>query len=147
MMENPIPQGKYVPATRTDNMVFTAGMTPRDNGVLIKSGKVKISEPIETYKQAVIQATTNALNAAKNMLSEDEKLSKILFLTVYVNAEEGFTSHAKIGDIASNFLYEKLGDAGIGSRAAIGVASLPGNAPVEIQLVAQISSRDGSFCF
>ena len=61
-----------------------------------------------------------------------------MYLTVYVNAEEGYTSHAKIGDAASNFLYETLGDAGIGSRAAIGVASLPGNAPVEVQLVAQI---------
>lgn len=136
----PIPQGNYVPASRTDNIVFTAGMTPRDNGELIQTGKVKISEPVESYKNAVIQATLNALHAAENILSEDERLTKVLFLTIYVNAEEGYTNHAKIGDIASSFLYEKLGEAGIGSRAAIGVASLPGNSPVEVQLVAQTSN-------
>lgn len=133
----PIPQGNYVPATRTENMVFTAGMTPRDNGKLIQTGKVKISEPIEIYEKAVIQSTLNALNAAKNVLLEDEKIIKVLYLTVYINAEEGYTNHAKIGDIASNYLYETLGDAGIGSRAAIGVATLPGDAPIEVQLVAQ----------
>lgn len=134
----PMPQGKYLPATRAGNIVFTAGMTPRLNGKLIQTGKVMIWEAIETYKEAVVQATLNALNAAESTLSEDEKLVKVLFLTVYINAEEGYANHAKIGDIASNLLSEKLGEAGIGSRAAIGVASLPGNAPVEIQLVAQI---------
>lgn len=46
--QNPIPQGKYVPATRGGCMIFTAGMTPRSNGVLIFSGKVKAEEPLET---------------------------------------------------------------------------------------------------
>lgn len=138
---NPIPQGRYLPATRIDNIVFTAGMTPRLDGKLIQTGKVRISEPIETYRKAVEQASLNALNATKNILLEDESLVKILSLTVYVNAEEGYTSHAKIADLASNFLFDELGEAGIGSRAAIGVGSLPGNAPVEVQLIAQIGSN------
>lgn len=49
----------------------------------------------------------------------------------------GFSSHAKLADFASEYLVEELGDAGIGARAAIGIASLPGDAPVEIQLVLQ----------
>ena len=61
---------------------------------------------------------------------------QILSLTVYLNATEDYTTHAKVGDIVSNWLYEQLGDAGIGARAAIGLATLPGNAPVEVQLVA-----------
>ena len=61
-------------------------------------------------------------------------------MTVYINAVEDFTAHSKIADIASQYLYENLGQAGIGSRAPIGVASLPGNAPVEIQLVAVVAT-------
>lgn len=135
---NPIPQGKYIPASRMDNIIFTAGMTPRDKGRLIQEGKVLIGESIESYKESVIQATSNALNAAKNILLEDEKLSKILSLTVYINAEEGFTSHSKLADFASDFLYDSLGDLAICSRTSIGVASLPGNAPVEVQIVAGV---------
>ena len=55
-------------------------------------------------------------------------------------AEETFEAHAKLADFASEYLLETMGNAGIGSRAAIGVASLPGNAPVEIQLVAAVTN-------
>ncbi len=137
---NPIPQGNYLPASRYGNLIYTAGMTPRKNGVLIQSGKVSTSQPISTYKTAIEQAVANALIAAKNTLSEGERLEQILSITVYINAEETFTAHSSLADYASEYLYEELGSIGIGSRAAIGVASLPGNAPVEIQLVAAVSS-------
>lgn len=133
---NPIPQGKYVPATRFENMIFTAGMTPRNNGVLIREGKVRLEDSMEDYTEAVRQAASNALTAAENVLEEGEKIVRILSITVYVNAEEGFTKQSKLADIASEYFCEKLGDAGIGSRAAVGVASLPGNAPVEISIIA-----------
>lgn len=137
MSKNPIPQGKYVPATRGGNMIFTAGMTPRNNGVLIFSGKVTAEEPLETYRDAVRQATCNCLTAARNKLEEGESIQRVLSMTVYINAAPGFSSHAKLADFASEYLVEELGDAGIGARAAIGIASLPGDAPVEIQLVLQ----------
>ena len=70
------------------------------------------------------------------MYSLGEKITQILSLTVYINAAPDFTSHAKIGDLVSDYLYEKLGDAGIGARAAIGMGTLPGNAPVEVQFIA-----------
>ena len=139
--ENPIPQGKYVPATRFGDLIVTAGMTPRRNGVLIQSGKVKIGEPVETYKEAVRQAADNALTAARNMLSEGECIARILSMTVYVNAEEGFTAQAKIADLASDFLSEELGDASPMARVSVGVASLPGNAPVEIQLMCGVTGE------
>ena len=132
-MSNPIPQGKYKPAVRKGNLIFTAGMTPRKNGVLLMSGKITPDRPLEDYREAVIQAAFNALTAARNTLKEGERIVQILSLTVYLNASPDYTTHAKVGDIASNWLYEQLG---VGPRAAIGVATLPGNAPVEIQLVA-----------
>lgn len=139
---NPIPQGNYVPATRAGDLICTAGMTPRKNGELVLAGKVKIDEPPETYRQAVRQAAANALTAAVNRLKENEQLEQILSLSVYINAEEGYTAHARLADLASEYLYEQLGEAGIGSRAAIGVHSLPGDAPVEIQLMALVSATE-----
>lgn len=135
---NPIPQGKYVPANRFENLIFTAGMTPRNNGVLIKTGKIAISDPIEDYREAVRQAAKNALTAARNKLEEGEHIARILLITVYVNAEEGYSTQAKIADHASEYFCEELGEAGIGSRAAVGVASLPGNAPVEISIICAV---------
>ncbi len=136
MSKAPIPQGKYKPAVRYGNLIFTAGMTPRRDGVLIMSGKITPDRPLDDYREAVIQATSNALAAAQNTLKEGEKIVQILSLTVYLNAAPDYMTHAKIGDIASEWLYEQLGEAGIGARAAIGMGTLPGNAPVEVQLVA-----------
>lgn len=135
---NPVPQGKYVPATRFGNLIYTAGMTSRKNGVLLLSGKVKADEPLDTYKDAVYQAASNALIAAQNKLNEGEKISQVLQLMVYVNAEEGFNVHSKLADFATDYLCDELGIAGVAARAALGIASLPGNAPVEIQLICAV---------
>ena len=135
---NPIPQGKYVPATRFGNMIFTAGMTPRNNGVLIRTGKVKATDDIADYKDAVVQAAKNALTAAKNKLEEGEKIVQIMQITVYVNSEPDFTKQPKIADFASEYFCEELGEFGVGSRAAVGVAVLPGEAPVEIAIIAGV---------
>jgi enamine deaminase RidA (YjgF/YER057c/UK114 family) len=140
---NPVPQGNYVPATRFGNLVYTAGMTPRDKGILIHRGKVHADQPADTYKAAVRQAAANALTAARNLLAAEEGIEGIISLTVYLNAEDTFEAHSALADFASQYLYEQLGSAGIGSRAAVGVASLPGGAPVEIQLVAAIAAGSG----
>ncbi|MDG4889806.1 RidA family protein [Mesorhizobium sp. WSM4887] len=135
-VRGPKPQGDYVPATRQGNLIFTSGMTPRKDGVLTKTGLVLRDAPLDIYSEAVELACANALAAARTMLRDGEKIKTIVALTVYMAAEPGFTAHAKLADFASAFLRTELGDSGIGSRAAIGVATLPGNAPVEIQLVA-----------
>ena len=133
-----ISQGKYIPAKRCGNLVFTAGMTPRNNGVLIMEGKIDNNEPLEKYIIAVEQATENALKAIKNILSKDEVIVDILSLNVYVNSENNFKKHSKLADFASEYLFKELGEIGIASRTSVGVISLPGNAPVEIQIIAAI---------
>ena len=137
--ENPIPQGRYIPANRQGQLIYTAGMTPRENGVLILTGKVSASRPSGYYRDAVRRAAANALAAAKNALGEGETLARIVTMTVYINAEDGYARHTRIADFASEYLCEELGEAGIVSRVAVGVASLPGDAPVEIQLIAAVS--------
>lgn len=135
----PVPQGKYRPAIRHADVIYTSGMTPRKAGKLLFSGQIKAGEPIETYREAVRLACQNALIAAESCLQEGEEITAVLQLQVFLNAEEGYTAHAKMADYASEVLMEKLSAAGMGSRAAIGVASLPSNAPVEITLVAKVN--------
>ncbi len=136
MANDPIPQGMYKPAVRFGELIFTAGMTPRRNGVLLAAGKVGASDDPESFREAVVQAAENALTAAENCLKEGERIVRILSLTVFVNSDPDFTKQPKVADFASQYLFEQFGDAGIGVRAAVGVASLPGDAPVEVQLIA-----------
>lgn len=137
-IEQPIPQGKYLPAVRHADLIYTSGMTPRKEGILIYSGQIRVAEPIESYRDAVRLAALNALVAAQACLREGEKISVILQLNVFLNVEPEFSAHAKIADYASGVLIEYLGDGIIGSRAAIGVASLPSDAPVEITLIGSV---------
>jgi enamine deaminase RidA (YjgF/YER057c/UK114 family) len=137
-IEQPIPQGKYLPAVRHADLIYTSGMTPRKAGILIYSGKIRASDPLESHRDAVCLATLNALVAARACLKEGEKISVILQLNIFLNAEPEFTAHPKIADYASETLIEHLGPGSIGSRAAIGVASLPSNAPVEVTLIGKV---------
>ena len=137
-MEQPIPQGKYLPSVRNADLIYTSGMTPRKAGRLIYSGKIRAGDPIESHRDAVRLATLNALVAAQACLKEGEKISVILQLTIFLNAEPDFTAHPKIADYASELLIEHLGPASIGSRAAVGVATLPSDAPVEVTLIGKV---------
>lgn len=135
---NPVPQGDYVPARRSGNLIVTAGMTPRVDGRLMFLGPVRIGEPLESHEEAVVLACSNALAGVTGALEDGEELDAILAMTVYVAAEEGFAGHSRLADFASAFLRRELGDVGVCSRAAVGVATLPGGAPVEIQLIAAV---------
>ena len=138
MANDPIPQGMYKPAVRFGDLIFTAGMTPRKDGKLIGGGKMTASSDPASHDTEVLQAAKNALTAAENCLKEGERIVQILSLTVYINADAMFTQHPKLADIASKYLYEQLGDAGIGARAAVGMVSLPGDALAEVQLIAGV---------
>lgn len=137
-MEQPIPQGKYLPAVRHADLIYTSGMTPRKAGILVYSGKIRASDPIESHRDAVNLATMNALVAAQACLKEGEKISVILQLNIFLNTDPEFTAHPKIADYASEILIEYLGPDCIGSRAAVGVATLPSDAPVEITLIGKV---------
>lgn len=134
----PVPQGDYVPARRSGKLIVTAGMTPRIDGRLACQGPVRSDAPVEDHRASVVLACSNALSAAQSLLQPGEELDAILSMTVYIAAESGFTAHSRLADHASAFLRQELGDVGICSRAAVGVASLPGGAPVEIQLMAAV---------
>ncbi|WP_231711434.1 RidA family protein [Xanthobacter dioxanivorans] len=118
--------------------MFTSGMTPRRDGKLVASGQVSSRHPPDFYRDMVELACANALAAARSVIQDPERIAAVLSLTVFIAAADDFEAHSRIADFASAYLHRELGQAGIGSRAAIGVATLPGNACVEIQLVAVV---------
>ncbi|HLS68446.1 MAG TPA: RidA family protein [Kiloniellales bacterium] len=136
--QGPLPQGVYATATRHGNFIFTAGMTPREAGVLKFEGVVPADADPAKYRAAAELACRNALMAVERELAEGEEIAAVLSMTVFIAARPGFALHSRIADFASEFLRASLGERGVAARAAVGVASLPGDAPVEIQLVAVV---------
>jgi enamine deaminase RidA (YjgF/YER057c/UK114 family) len=130
----PKPQGRYVPALREGELVMTAGMTPRVEGVLQFTGKVGRDICLDDARRAAGIAASNAVAAAAEAVGSADLIQRALRLTVYVNAAEDFTAHPQVADGASDALAELLGERGTVVRSAVGVASLPGGACVEVEL-------------
>ena len=135
----PDPQGRYVPAVGYGGLVFTAGMTPRVDGELTARGIVGVDLSAEEARSAAYLAAANALSAVAHAAGGLGNVDRCLKLTVYIAAAAAFTQHSAVADGASQALAEWLGDRGAAARSAIGVASLPSGAPVEVELVAAIS--------
>ena len=123
-----------MPAIAHAGLVVTAGMTPRSGGVLRHRGHVGSDLTVEEARDAAALAVGNALSAALAALPAGQRLDRVLRLVVYVNAAPGFAEHTAVADGASARLRELLGDRGEAARSAIGVASLPGGAAVELEL-------------
>lgn len=130
----PRPQGRYVPATATETLVLTAGMTPRIEGRLQHTGSVGDQVSVAQAREAAGIAVANALAAAVAVVGSLDGIDRALRLTVFVNAVPGFTEHSQVADGASDRLVELLGERGVVVRSAVGVASLPGGACVEVEL-------------
>ncbi|WP_156302501.1 RidA family protein [Salinicoccus sp. YB14-2] len=141
MENNVIPNGNYRLAARDGDKVYTSGITPKINGQLVETGKLDNQTDLSGYESVTQQAVKNALQVIEQEMHNDEKIEQIVMMTVYVNASEGFEFHSQIADFASDYLVEVLGKTVIGSRAAVGVGSLPGNSPLEISLIAKIKSK------
>lgn len=139
----PTPQGDYRPAARIGSVIYTAGMTPRKNGQLIDVGTVGVDIDVDRARVAARQAITNALTAADSCLTRGEIIIRFLRMTVFIASAPTFTEHSRVADAASEVLRQRHGENALGARTAVGVASLPGRAPVEIELIAAVHSTVG----
>lgn len=135
----PRPQGHYVPTSRSGDLVTTAGMTPRVDGTLVVTGQVGEAVDLDRAKEAAAVAVANALSALAEAAGGLDRIRSLLRMTVYVHAASGFTQHSAVADAATDTLVKYLGGRGVCARSAVGVASLPGDAPLEIELTAVIS--------
>ena len=132
------PQGAYVPAVVHDGVAYTAGMTPRRQGALVVSGIVGRDLDVAAARSAAALAAGNALTAVVEAVGDVSAIVRCLKMTVFIAAVDGFTEHSAVADGASAALREQLGERGAVARSAIGVATLPSGAPVEVELVAAV---------
>jgi enamine deaminase RidA (YjgF/YER057c/UK114 family) len=131
----PRAQGAYRTAVADGHLVMTAGMTPRVDGRLRHTGRLGDTVDVEDGATAAGIAAGNAVAAIAELLGSADAIGTALRMTVYVNAVEDFTDHSRVADGASARLVELLGEErGAVVRSAVGVASLPGGACVEIEL-------------
>ena len=135
------PVAAYVPAVKTGNLVFTAGQLPVVDGKLVKEGKVgNYVTPEDAKKMAEICAL-NAL-AAISLVVDIDQIEKIVRVGGFVNGAPGFVAIPQVVNGASELLIKLFGEVnGKHARTAIGVADLPLNAPVEIELLVQLKPK------
>ena len=131
------PVAAYVPAVKTGNIVFTAGQLPLVNGEIAQTGKVGSDVTIEDAKQLAEICALNAL-AAVELVAPVDSIVKVVRIVCYVNGAPGFISQPAVANGASELFMHIFGDAGIAARSALGVAELPLNSPVEVELTVEV---------
>jgi enamine deaminase RidA (YjgF/YER057c/UK114 family) len=135
----PKPAGSYIPVVKTGNLLFVSGQIPMKEGKVVFQGKVPNNTSIEDAQKAAKLCIINALAQIKAELGTLDKISRIVKVSGFVNSSQDFAEQPKIINVASDLLFEIFGDNGKHSRIAVGVASLPLNSTVEIDLIAEIN--------
>ena len=133
------PVAAYVPAIRTGNLVFTAGQLPLVDGKIIATGKVGGAISPEQGKELAQICALNALAAVETVANVDD-IVKVVRVVGYVNGVAGFINPPVVVNGASELFLSIWGEAGKHARSAIGVADLPLDAPVEIELTVELQS-------
>lgn len=136
----PTPVANYVPWVQTGQLVYTSGMLPMDNGQLVYTGALATEADIEKGQAAARLACLNALSAIKSAAGSLENVERVLKLNGFVSSATTFYEQPLVINGASDLLVEVFGEIGRHARAAVGVASLPKNASVEIELIVQLKS-------
>ncbi|GAB3400143.1 RidA family protein [Flindersiella endophytica] len=133
------PAAAYVPTVRTGNHVYCSGQVPFVDGKLPATGKVGAEvTPEEAYDLARICAL-NALAAIKAELGDLSRVTRVVKLLVFVASAPDFSGQPQVGNGASELLAEVFGDAGKHARSAVGVAVLPLDAPVEVEMIVEVA--------
>jgi enamine deaminase RidA (YjgF/YER057c/UK114 family) len=135
--DRPVALGAYVPAVRTGNLVYTSGQLPVLDGELLATGIVGVDVELETAKACAARCALNALAAASTVCDLDSVVA-VVKLNGYVASSPGFTAQPAVVDGASEVVLAAFGEGGKHARAAVGVASLPKGAPVEIEIVLEL---------
>ena len=133
-----VPLASYIPATRVGNQVWTSGQLPVVGGELPASGKVGAEVSLDKAQELARVAVLNALAAIDGLVGLDH-VTRVVKVVGFVASDPSFTEQAAVINGASDFLGEVFGDAGIHARSAVGVAVLPKDSPVEIEVIVEIA--------
>lgn len=134
----PAPAGAYVPAVQTGSLVYTAGQVPLVDGKVAATGKVGGDVSPEDGKALARICALNALAAVDDLVGLDNVV-RVVKVVGFVASAEGFGGQPGVLNGASELFGEVFGDAGKHARAAVGVAELPLNVPVEVELIVEVS--------
>jgi enamine deaminase RidA (YjgF/YER057c/UK114 family) len=133
------PVAAYVPAMVTGNLVFTAGQLPFVDGKLEATGKVGAGVSADDAAQLARTCVLNALAAASSVIGTLDRVTRIVKVVGFVASDPEFTGQPGVVNGASELLGEIFGEPGQHARSAVGVAVLPLDAPVEIELVLEFA--------
>ena len=134
----PKPVAAYIPAKQTGKLVFTAGQLPMVNGELISKGLLGQDVEIDEANKAARICTLNALAAIKGVIGDLDRIKQIVRVVGYVASVPTFTQQPAVVNGASELLLEIFGENGKHARSAVGMAVLPLNASVEIELTVEV---------
>jgi enamine deaminase RidA (YjgF/YER057c/UK114 family) len=133
------PVAAYVPAVMSGNLVFTAGQLPFVDGVLPATGKVGTEVTAEEAAGYARICVLNALAAAASVIGSLDRVTRVVKVTGFVASASGFTGQPAVLNGASTVLGDIFGEAGTHARSAVGVAVLPLDAPVEVELILEFA--------
>lgn len=133
------PVAAYVPAVRTGNHVYTSGQLPFVDGKLQGVGKVGGDVTPDEAAALARTAALNALAAAASAAGGLDAITRIVKVTCFVASAPSFTGQAQVANGASELFIEVLGDAGRHARSAVGMAVLPLDTPVEVEVIAEVA--------
>jgi enamine deaminase RidA (YjgF/YER057c/UK114 family) len=133
------PAGAYVPAVITGNLVYTAGQLPMVDGKLSATGKVGAEVSAEDAAGYARTCALNALAAVASVIGSLDRVTRVVKVVGFVAAAPDFTAIPSIVNGASDVLGEIFGDAGKHARSSVGVALLPMDAPVEVELIVEFA--------
>jgi len=132
------PLAAYVPAVRTGNLVYTSGQLPLESGKLGRTGKVGDQVSPEQGKAMARICALNALAAVDALVGIDA-VRRVVKVVGFVASAPGFNGQPGVVNGASELLAEVFGDKGVHARSAVGVSELPLDAPVEVEMIVEVS--------
>ncbi|MFO1318319.1 MAG: RidA family protein [Burkholderiales bacterium] len=136
--EPKVPNFQYVPVVVHQSVAYVSGQLPWDDGRLPFVGHVGRDVDVEAARRCARLCVVQALAGLKGVLGSLEQIDRILKVTGFVASAPDFHDQPKVVDAASQLLVDLLGEAGRHARSAIGVASLPRQAPVEIEFIVAV---------
>ena len=136
--DTPKPIANYVPSVKTGNLIFLSGQGPMDNAGNYISGKVGVDFNLDDAYDAARTVGLQLISVLKSEIQDLDKVKRIVKLLGMVNAGENFKDHPKVINGCSDLLVAVFEEKGKHARSAVGMSSLPGNIPVEIEMIVEI---------
>jgi enamine deaminase RidA (YjgF/YER057c/UK114 family) len=133
------PLAAYVPAVLTGRYVYTSGQLPVVDGELLATGKVGVEIDPERATELAARCALNSIAAIKSVIGDLDKVVRVVKVVGFVASDPDFSGQPAVMNGASNLFLEAFGDAGRHARSAVGVAVLPRNAPVEVEVIVEVA--------